>query len=486
MKRYVLVRIIRSLVSIFLVTSIVIIMLYTLVDNMKPFENDQSYTKMKTDAKTVYRLTRHEELGYLDYVTQTEMCDGAGIGGEGCKLNVDSSDFKKAAEFYEAKGYTIGYLGTGIPYGYRFYNIFELLGHFWGNFIKIDNPKVIDDPNIEHKYYFGQTEAGLPALKCSGCNYKYQIYFDGKFPFIHQHILTLNFGISYPVKAGTPALQVITDGQGSMVQKEITFPSGKVSESATILTSCKYKPTLDSLEMQKFTDNYADCLSNYENMSMINTSYLFGILSLILEYLIGLPAGMAMARTKDKALDKAGIVYINVMIAVPSLAFILFMKLIGFKLGLPDKFPQLGFSDIKSYIMPVVILSLLGTPGLMMWSRRFMIDQSNSDYVKFARAKGLSEREIFRKHILKNAIIPFVNGIPGSIILAISGAYITESVFAIPGMGKMLPDSITRMNLRMIICLIFIYTTLSVLSIMLGDILMTWVDPRIKLADGGD
>ena len=486
MKRYVLVRFIRSVVSIFMVTSIVIVILYTLIDKMKPFDNDQAYKKMKTDAKIVYRMTKHEELGYLDYVSQADMCAGAGVNGEGCKLDPTGSEFQQAKAFYENKGYTVETLSTGVPYGYRFYNIFELLGNFWGNFIKIDNPNVVNDPNIEHKYYFGQTEAGLPALKCSGCNYKYQIYFDGKFPFIHQHILTLNFGISYPVKAGTPALQVITDGQGALVQTEQTFPSGKVSSSASILTSCKYKPSLDELEKQKFTDNYADCLSSYESLSMINTSYLFGILSLILEYLIGLPAGMAMARNKDKVVDKAGIVYINVLIAVPSLAFILFMKQIGFKLGMPDKFPQLGFGNIKSYVMPVVILALMGTPGLMMWSRRFMIDQSNADYVKFARAKGLSEREIFRKHILKNAIIPFVNGIPGSIILAIGGAYITESVFAIPGMGKMLPDSISRTNLRMIICLIFIYTSLSVISVMLGDILMTWVDPRIRLSDGGD
>ena len=486
MKRYIWGRIIRSLISIFLVTSIVIVMLYTMIDSMKPFENDQTYTKMKGDAKTVYRLSKQEELGYLDYVSQAEMCDSADVDHNACKLNTTNSDFIAAKEYYEKKGYTIGYLALGTAYATRNYNAFELLANFWGHFIVIDNKNAVKDDTIERKYYFGQTEAGMPALKCSGCNYKYQVYIDGKFPFIHQHVISLNFGISYPVKAGTPALQVISDGQGSQVQTEQTFPSGKVLNSATILTSCKYKSSLDDLEKSKFNDNYADCLSSYESPSMINTSYIFGILSLILEYLIGLPAGMAMARNKDKLVDKIGIVYINVLIAVPSLAFIFFMKQIGFSLGLPDKFPQLGFGDVRSYIMPVVILGLLGTPGLMMWARRYMIDQSNSDYVKFARAKGLSEREIFRKHILKNAIIPFVNGIPASIILAISGAYITESVFAIPGMGKMLPDSIARTNLRMVICLIFIYTALAVFSVLLGDILMTWIDPRIKLSAGGN
>ena len=127
----------------------------------------------------------------------------------------------------------------------------------------------------------------------------------------------------------------------------------------------------------------------------------------------------------------------------------------------------------------------MSTPGLMMWLRRYMIDQSSQDYVKFARAKGLSQTEIFNKHILKNAIIPIVNGIPGSIILSISGALITESAFAVPGMGKMLPDAIKVVNNNMVITLVFIFTTLSILSVLAGDLLMTVVDPRIQLVSKG-
>lgn len=154
---------------------------------------------------------------------------------------------------------------------------------------------------------------------------------------------------------------------------------------------------------------------------------------------------------------------------------------------MPDKFPQLGPNNIKSYIMPVLILTILSTSGIMTWIRRYMIDQSTSDYVKFARAKGLSQKEIFKNHILKNAIIPIVNGIPGSIVLAIGGAVITESVFAIPGMGKMLPDAINSVNNNMVITLTFIFTTLSIFSLLAGDILLTIVDPRISLnAKKGD
>ena len=193
-----------------------------------------------------------------------------------------------------------------------------------------------------------------------------------------------------------------------------------------------------------------------------------------------------MAQYKDKLDEKIGVVYINLLIAVPSLAVIFFLKYIGSLFSLPDRFPLLGFGDIRSYIMPIIILALISTPSLMMWVRRYMVDQSNADYVKFARAKGLSQGEIFRKHILKNAIIPIVNGIPQSVVSCISGAVITESLFSIPGMGKMLPDAIKQVNANMVITLTFIFTGLSVFAVLVGDLLMTVIDPRIKLTEKGE
>ena len=120
-----------------------------------------------------------------------------------------------------------------------------------------------------------------------------------------------------------------------------------------------------------------------------------------------------------------------------------------------------------------------------MWMRRYIIDQSSSDYVKFAKAKGLEEKEIFSKHILRNAIIPIVHGIPGSILGCLTGALITETVYAVPGMGKTLVDAINNSNNGMIIGLTLLFTTLSVVSLILGDILMAIVDPRISFTEEG-
>ena len=126
-------------------------------------------------------------------------------------------------------------------------------------------------------------------------------------------------------------------------------------------------------------------------------------------------------------------------------------------------------------------MGLLTAPGLAVWIRRYMIDLHSQDFVRFARAKGLSEKEISRKHIFKNAMVPIVTGIPVQLVLVISGATLTETVFAFPGMGKMLIDSIKASNNTMVVGLVFIFTVLAVFGAMAGDILMVMVDPRIKL-----
>ena len=109
-----------------------------------------------------------------------------------------------------------------------------------------------------------------------------------------------------------------------------------------------------------------------------------------------------------------------------------------------------------------------------------MIDQMNSDYVKFARSGGLTESEIFSKHILKNAAIPIIHGIPGSILGSMTGAIITERVYVVPGAGNLLTTAINNYDNGVIVGVTLFYAMLSIISIILGDILMAAVDPRIS------
>lgn len=492
MKKYVIGRIIKSLISVFVVISIVIAMIFTMIPKQNIFRNDVSINKMQGDQKVSYMYNKWDELGYLDYLSQTDMCKAYAEDVDACIAGRSASPAVVLAKTAAQKdGYKIKQYANKKCYAVHEYNVLELLGHFYKRMLIIDNPhKVVDkdNPTLKRGYYWDRDHNGHLALMCSGCEFKYQLYVDGSFPYLHQNALKLNFGTSYPTKSGVNTLDVISENQGSLVNKEVVFPSGVTKESPVLLHTCKYKSsmTMDKFDRAKFNDNYADCANAYSSPSMITTSYIFGLASLVVAYVIALPAGIYMARKKGKFADKLGIAYINFLSSVPSLAFIFVVKKIGQGLGFPDKFPQFGFGDVRSYILPILILGLLSTSGLMLWTRRYMIDQANADYVKFARSKGLSESEIFNKHILKNAIIPIVNGIPASIILCISGSVITESVFAIPGMGKMLPDSINLLNNNMVITLTFVYTGLSVFSVLAGDLLMTVVDPRIKLVEKGE
>lgn len=497
MKKYIFQRIIKSIIAIFLVVAVVVAMVYTLIDTNRIFEKDTTFSKLKGNQRVVYRFQTLEKLGYLDYVTMGEMCNLESKDNTAACTEKDSETQKKVLNTYDSKGYTIHKLtgGGNLKGQYiatRDYTVFELIGRYFKNLLNIDRPGKIQDPNNpeldqNRGYYFGSDHNGVPALMCTGCEYKYQIYFNGQFPFIHSNMLSLDFGYSFPNRPGTKTIDVISERQGTLVTKEVVYPTGQEGKGAEDLHSLRYKANPDHLDKLKYTDNYANANLIKKDRSMIGNSYLFGIVSLLLAYAIAIPAGVAMARNKGKLVDKLGILYINILIAIPSLAFIFIMKYIGSQFDLPDKFPQLGASNIKSYIMPIIIMTILSTSGIMTWIRRYMIDQSSADYVKFARAKGLSKKEISRNHILKNAIIPIVNGIPSSIVLAIGGAVITESVFAIPGMGKMLPDSISGANNNMVVTLTFIFTALSIFSLLAGDLLLTVVDPRISLnAKKGD
>lgn len=199
-------------------------------------------------------------------------------------------------------------------------------------------------------------------------------------------------------------------------------------------------------------------------------------------YIVGLPLGLFMARFKNTYFDRFSTATMTFMLALPSIAVIYVVRFLGGMAGLPDSFPMLGASDPKSYILPALILGILNIPTTVIWFRRYLVDLQASDWVRFARSKGLSESEIYRGHLFKNAMVPIVSGVPASIILAIGGATLTETVFAFPGMGKMLIDSIKSANNSMIVGLTFIFTVLSIVSLLLGDIVMTLVDPRIKLS----
>ena len=492
-KGYYLKRIIRSILSVLAVITIVFILVYSLVPRERIFNSDDTIVKLsgKPDERQAYKMRTWQRLGYLRFYGMSDFCsEKYEVGSDkivACNLP-GSSEEKEFVEAYEALGYNIEYLPvSNSPYAYKDRAIISRIGEWFKSLIVIDGVNAVQDennPNLERKLYFGKTPTGGLAIKCSGCTYKYQFYTDSSFPFIHQNWISLNLGKSYPTFDSLEVLNVINNSQGREDRVPTVFEDGHVEESAYIITSAKYKPVLDKLDKNKFQDNYADCSIRKQDPSMIGISFIMGVIALILAYGLGLPIGLAMAKGKDGIIDKLGMLYIIFIISVPSLAYIYFFKLIGSTVfGLPNAFPTYGAADIRSWILPSISLALPSIGSLMLWSRRYIVDQMNSDYVKFAKAKGLNQGEIYRKHIFRNAIIPIAQGIPSSLAGCITGAIITEQVYSVGGMGKMLPDAIHSYNNAMIIALAFLFTAISVIGVFLGDVIITWVDPRISLSD---
>ena len=279
-------------------------------------------------------------------------------------------------------------------------------------------------------------------------------------------------------------VETMTRAQGSYVKSEITYPSGLVEYSADDLHSATYmseSQDASAVHSDRFTDDYTNVDTIKSGKSKIGYSFVIGIIAVILSYLIAVPLGILMARKKDKLVDQLGTIYIVFIIAVPSLAYIFLFKAIGGKMGLPTTFDMDSKSKLM-YILPIVSLALPQVANLMKWLRRYMIDQMNSDYVKFARSGGLTEGEIFTKHILKNAAIPIVQGVPASVLFALTGAIITERVYVVPGAGNLLTEAISKYDNGVIVGVTLFYAVLSVISIILGDVLMSMVDPRISFS----
>jgi len=485
-------RIIRSIFSIIVIMTVIFTMVYSLVPRDNIFFEDSTYTKLssKPDEKYLYKLRTWQKLGYLEYETLNDYCSSLYKVKSNEIVACNLADSKEAKEFenmYLEKGYTVEYLPvSGSPVAFKDVPLAKRMVTWFASIINIDNPWKIQDennPDLDRYITVGLTESNGVAIKCSGCDHKYLLYTDTNFPFIHQNIIYLTLGNSYPTYSGFEVLDVVSNTQGKDNKRWVTYETGIENESAIIFGTLRYKPVLDKLDRNKFVDHYADYQTKKSTPSMMGTSFIMGIFSLILAYCVGLPVGLAMAKHKDGLIDKLGMVYIIFIIAVPSLAYIYLFRYLGAKIGLPSVFPTLGASDIRSWILPVISLALPSISSLMLWTRRYVVDQMNSDYVKFAKAKGLNQSEIFKNHIFKNAIIPIAQGIPTSLAGCITGAIMTEAIYSVGGMGKMLPDAIKQYNNAMVIALSFLFSTISIVAVFLGDVVLIKIDPRIQLQE---
>ena len=525
MAKYTLIRIVKGILSAVCVVVMIMVLVYSLMDRTVIFAGDPNYSKMQSNARTTYEQSRYQAFGYIDYATYSDYIKGLLASGEiddetrsaALKIGITPEKASETAneyiakftELYESQGYTITRLdadrksngqvkdgGQAVIFASRDRPLIKRVLAYFTNMLFFDNVHYVDESvdigeraltfTLHDPVYGG--EKFSPAIMGNGTLHKYLLYFDNKVPFIHQNFVTLNLGESYTVNRGVDVFETMNATQGSYVLDTVEYPTGLVEESADDLHSATYVAgSLDQNAMYaaRFVDDYTHTITHKANFSKLGFSFVIGIIATIIAYLIGLPLGILMSRYKDGILDKVGTFYIIFIIAVPSLAYIFLFKAVGGALfKLPTTF-DMDNGTAAMYVLPIISLALPSIANLMKWMRRYMIDQMNSDYAKFARSGGLSETEIFTKHIWKNAAIPIVHGIPSSLLFAMTGAIITERIYSVPGAGNLLTQAINKYDNGVIVGVTLFYAVLTVVSNILGDILISTVDPRISFTSKG-
>ena len=235
-----------------------------------------------------------------------------------------------------------------------------------------------------------------------------------------------------------------------------------------------------------------------EDVIIDNMGISFGIsfVSLIFELIIAIPLGIKCAVNQYGKLDYTATVVCMTLMAFPTF-FLgnLFIMLFADKLQWFD--PSLGlvstslpvgtsgwvrFWDMMWHlVLPMVVLVLLNVGSYMRYQRTNTLEVLNADYIRTARAKGLSENKVIYKHVFRNTMIPLVTVLASALPMLFGGAMITETVFNIPGIGKKTYDALMKGDIPLAMGYNMFIAILTVLGILLSDIMYAVVDPRVKL-----
>ena len=223
----------------------------------------------------------------------------------------------------------------------------------------------------------------------------------------------------------------------------------------------------------------------------VNTFWL-SLLSTAICYAISIPMGVTAGRHQDEWQDQAVQIFNYVTFAIPPFVFyILGIWLFGFTLGW---FPISGSvspsasgfwgtlgSQLYHIILPAILVGLITTTSIVQYLRTGIVDNKVEDYVRTAHSKGVPEKVVFNKHILRNSLLPIASSFGTVITGLLSGSMIVESVFSYPGMGKLFLDSIGQRDYTTLTALRLIFVILTLLGNLLSDIIMSIIDPRIRI-----
>ena len=224
----------------------------------------------------------------------------------------------------------------------------------------------------------------------------------------------------------------------------------------------------------------------------IPNTLLLTTLVILLTWIAGIPLGILAAVKKESSLDRILTVLSSIGMAIPSFFFAILMLIFAVNTGW---FPVGGltsynfnemsffakFIDItKHLVLPTVVLFTISLSGLQRQMRANMLEVLDSDYAKFARAKGLSENKVILKHALRNAINPMITLLGFEFAGLLSGAALTEYVFQYPGLGRLILEAVMKSDINLVMASLMMGTIMLILGNLLADILLMLTDPRLR------
>lgn len=221
-------------------------------------------------------------------------------------------------------------------------------------------------------------------------------------------------------------------------------------------------------------------------MQRLEPTYLLMLMTLVISVTLALPIGVIAAWKHNTASDRTVMVFAVLSFSVPSFVV---GYLLAFVFGLQLRWlPVQGYTPlsnglwpaVRSLILPAVALGSVYIGLLARITRATMLEVLAQDYVRTARAKGVEDRKVLFKHALKNCSVPIITTIGSGVALLIGGAIVTETVFAIPGLGRLTVDAILRRDYPVIQGVILLFSFMYVLVNLLVDMLYTVFDPRIR------
>lgn len=224
-------------------------------------------------------------------------------------------------------------------------------------------------------------------------------------------------------------------------------------------------------------------------------SFTLSLISFVFELLIAIPLGISAARKQYSFTDYFTTVVAMVCISMPTFFLATLLKYVfAVKLGWFDISGMQGrnygdltpfgqFLDVaKHFVLPSITLIIISIGGLMRYTRTNMLEVLNADYIRTARAKGLSEKKVIYKHAFRNTLIPLVTIVGGSLPGLFSGALITETLFQIPGIGYTSYQAMVAGDIPFSMFYLVFLAVLTLLGNLITDILYAVVDPRVRIA----